>query len=75
MSRAAAVWCDRDHILEPTQSYPLMSRASPCLQAMRIEVAAASIVKDTYGMHVGFCATDFLRKVIECADTDKCQVG
>jgi len=44
-------------------------------QAMRLEVAADRIVKGSYGMNTSdVCATDFLRKVFEAADTDKCQV-
>lgn len=44
-------------------------------QAMSIELAAGKVVEDVYSMgHVNFCATEFLRKVVECADTDKCTV-
>jgi len=42
---------------------------------MRIEMAAESILQETYGMQVKTCATDMLRKVFQCAETDKCQVG
>ena len=44
-------------------------------QAMSIELAAGKVVEDIYNMgSANFCATEFLRKVVECADTDKCSV-
>ena len=59
-----------------------MSHAPPVPQAMRIEMAAKRILKETYHMNMGSrfdvevaAGLRVLRTVFECADTDKCQVG
>ena len=55
-----------------------MSHAPPVPQAMRIEMAAKRILKETYHIMDGVqvaAGLRMLRTVFECADTDKCQVG